>query len=456
MAVAETDIAAIRFGFGRLAHSPPTARLADLVDQVKQAPVRPAHLADIASPPRIKRYSVIARARDKNSMASVAVFKEQRHKLFVGSLMADSHAKIAQAVASPFGFVERLVQFWSNHFTVSAAVVGRVRMLAGPFEMEVIRPHLGGRFADLLIASTLHPAMLDYLNQRASVGPDSMIGKRRNKGLNENLAREVLELHTLGAEGGYTQRDVVEFARLLTGLNYDNSTGLFRFRRSAAEPGIKTILGRTYGGGRPGKGVIVAALEDLARHPATARHVARQMCVHFIADDPSPDTVARLAARFAETDGNLPDVYEALLTAPEAVARFGEKRKTPYDFLVSALRTMEVPPEWLQPVERKGRLHPNPMTLGLLLKLDEGLWRAPSPAGWPDLNDRWITPAGLADRLDWIGKVAGHAAIDEPIAFLDAVLGSTANPHVRGIIANAASRRSGLALVLASAEFNSR
>ncbi len=389
-------------------------------------------------------------------MESVSVFKKLRHQLFVGNLLADSHAKIAQAVASPFGFVERLVQFWGNHFTVSVTTVGLVRMLAGPFEMEVIRPHLGGRFADLLIASTMHPAMLDYLNQRASVGPDSRIGKRKNEGLNGNLAREVLELHTLGAEGGYTQRDVVEFARLLTGLNYDNNTGRFRFRRNAAEPGIKTILGRTYGRGRPGRQDIVAALQDLARHPATARHIARQLCVHFIADDPAPETVARLATRFTETDGNLPDVYEALLTAPEAVSRFGDKRKTPYDFLISALRTMKVPPHWLQPVDRNGRQRANPMTAGLLAKLDQGLWQAPSPAGWPDLNERWITPAGLADRLDWIGKAADHAAIDDPIAFVDAVLGSTANPHVRGIIANAASRRSGLALVLASAEFNSR
>ncbi len=456
MAVAETDIAAIRFGFGRLPDTPPTERLADLVGQVKRAPVKPPLLADIVSPPRIKQFAIINRAHDKNSMESTTVFKQERYKLFIGSFMSDSHAKLAQSVSSPFGFVERLVQFWGNHFTVSAATVGQVRMLAGPFETEVIRPHLGGRFADMLIASTMHPAMLDFLNQRASVGPDSMIGKRHNKGLNENLAREVLELHTLGAEGGYTQRDVIQFARLLTGLNYDNNTGLFHFRRGAAEPGVKTIMGKTYGGTSHGEDDIIAALEDFARHPATARHIAQKLCMHFIADDPSPETVARLAARFTETDGNLPDVYEALVTAPEAVSRFGEKRKSPYDFIVSALRTLVVPPLWLQPVEKKGHLRPNPMTVGALAKLDEGLWLAPSPAGWPDLNERWITPAGLADRLDWIGRAADNAAIAEPVTFLDAVLGSTASPHIRGIIANAASRRSGLALVLASAEFNSR
>ncbi len=384
------------------------------------------------------------------------MFRMKRRDLFYGGYLGDAHAKIAAAVASPFGFVERLVEFWSNHFTVSGFNIGLVRALAGPFEMEAIRPHLGGRFADMLVASTLHPAMLAYLNQTSSVGPDSVYGKRRNKGLNENLAREVLELHTLGAEGGYTQADVIQFARLLTGATFAFKTGAFQFRRVTAEPGSKTILGKTYGGGGHGPDDIIEALHDFARHPATARHIGGKLAVHFIADQPSADSIDKLAARFSETDGDLSKVYEVLVDLPETRERFGQKRKTPYEFLVSALKTLEVPPEWFQPEGEGKRLRPNPMTLGLLHRLDQPLWMAPSPAGWTDESDRWITPAGLAGRLEWIGKVANHIAVHEPVQYLDDVLGSLAEPGTRDIIANAASRRSGLALVLASAEFNSR
>jgi uncharacterized protein (DUF1800 family) len=456
MTIAEQDVAAVRFGYGRTPGSASVARLADLVAEVDRAPVRPPALADMASAPRIVQFATIMAALDKMNMESLNAFRMQRYDLFQGNYQRDAHARIAHSVSSPFDFVERLVQFWSNHFTVSALGAGQVKGLAGPFEMEVVRPHLGGRFADMLIASTRHPAMLIYLNQPASVGPNSAIGKRRNKGLNENLAREILELHTLGADGGYTQGDVTEFARLLTGANYSRSTGGFQFRRAAAEPDPKTILGKTYGGPRHGEADIVAALTDFARHPATARHIARKLATHFIADDPSPDSIARLAARFAETDGNLPAVYEVLVALPETVSRFGDKRKTPYEFLVSALKAVGPRPDWFQPQDNNGKLRPNPHTLGLLFKLDQGLWQAPSPAGWPDQSDRWITPAGLAGRLEWINRVGDHIATSEPVQFLDDVLGSLAAPRTREIVANAASRRSGLALVLASAEFNSR
>ena len=456
MAVDESDIAAIRFGYGRSANGNSPARLADLPGELARAPIVPAQLAGIGSVARLIAYSTIRKALDKTDRASFDMFRMKRRDLFAGSYYADANAKIAAAAASPFGFVERLVEFWSNHFTVSGFNSGFVRLLAGPFEIEVIRPNLGGRFADMLVASTLHPAMLTYLNQNASVGPDSTIGMRRNKGLNENLAREVMELHSLGAEGGYTQADVVQFARLLTGAGFSYRTGKYRFRREAAEPGTKTIMGKTYGGAMHGDDDIIAALHDFARHPATARHIATKLATHFIADEPSRDSIERLAVRFRETGGDLPRVYEVLVELPEARERFAQKRKTPYEFLVSALKTLAVPPEWYRTIKDGDRQHPNPMALGLLNRLDQRLWLAPSPAGWSDESDRWITPAGLAGRLEWISKATGHVADEEPLRFLDDVLGSAAAPNTRDIVANAASRRGGFALVLASAEFNSR
>ena len=456
MAIAQADIAAIRFGYGHSLTGSPVRELADLAGEIARAPVVPPQLAGITSAPRLVANRTIRMALDKTNEQSFSMYRMKRRELYFGTYNDDAHAKIAAAVASPFGFVERLVEFWSNHFTVSGFNSGLLHLLAGPFELEVIRPHLGGRFADMLVASTLHPAMLIYLNQTSSIGPDSVVGKRRNKGLNENLAREILELHTLGAEGGYTQADVIQFARLLTGATYSGKTGAFQFTRSHAEPGSKTILGKTYGGARHGLDDIVEALHDFARHPATARHIAGKLATHFIADQPSVDSIDKLAARFSETDGDLSKVYEVLIDLPETRERFGQKRKTPFEFLVSALKVLETPPEWLQPAGAGMKKHPNPMTLGLLRKLDQPLWMAPSPAGWTDESDRWITPAGLAGRLQWISRVTSHIAVHEPVQYLDAVLGSLATPQTRSIIANAPSRRDGLALVLASAEFNSR
>ena len=456
MAIEQGDIATIRFGFGPSASGHSPTSLADLPEQVIRAPIVPAQLSRIASASRIVAFYAVQKMLDKTNAESLKMFRMKRRDLYAGSYLGDAHAKIAAAVASPFGFVEQLVEFWSNHFTVSAFSSGQLRMLAGPFEIEVIRRHLGGRFSDMLVASTLHPAMLIYLNQTRSVGPNSMIGMRRNKGLNENLAREVLELHSLGAEGGYTQADVIQFARLLTGANVSRNSGEFHFRQAAAEPGAKTIMGKTYGGDRHGADDIIAALHDFARHPSTARHIATKLARHFIADDPGQDSINRLAARFRETDGDLPRIYEVLVDLPEARERFGEKRKAPYEFLVSALKTLDVPPQWYQPVGGGMKRHPNPMTIGLLNRLDQPLWVAPSPAGWTDESRRWLTPAGLAGRLEWIGKATAHVADREPERFLDDVLGSTATANTRSTVANAASRRSGFALVLASAEFNSR
>ena len=234
-------------------------------------------------------------------------------------LQHEATARIGAAVDAEVGFVERLVWFWSNHFCVSAE---KVNAAAGPYEREAIRPHVLGRFADMLEAVESHPAMLFYLDNVESMGPDSIAGINRDKGLNENLAREILELHTLGVRGGYSQEDVTSFAKVLTGWTWippaePEHGGDFVFARRLHEPGDQIVLGKRYsdGGAEQGRRV----LADLARHPATAQHIAQKLACHFVADDPPPTLVAKLAKTFNDTDGDLKEVSKTLLNAEEVV-----------------------------------------------------------------------------------------------------------------------------------------
>src|ERR1700678_612424 len=250
----------------------------------------------------------------------------------------EAAARIAAAVSAEIGFVERLVWFWSNHFCVSTE---KVNAAAGPYEREAIRPHVLGRFADMLEAVESHPAMLFYLDNVESMGPDSIAGITRDKGLNENLAREILELHTLGVRSGYSQTDVNSFAKVLTGWTWISPAepehgGDFVFAKRLHEPGDQTILGKRYsaGGAEQGRGV----LADLARHPATAQHIAQKLACHFVADDPPPTLVAKLAKTFKDTDGDLKEVSKALLNAEESWTPQRTKLKRPADWIVGILR----------------------------------------------------------------------------------------------------------------------
>ena len=216
-------------------------------------------------------------------------------------LLSEAKARFDAATTADIGFVERLVWFWSNHFCISAdKVVG----MAGPYEREAIRPHVLGRFADLLLAVESHPAMLFYLDNVQSMGADSVAGINRDKGLNENLARETLELHTLGVRSGYTQADVTSFANVLTGWSWiapsePDHGGEFAFVKRLHQPGDQMVLGKRY----PDTGVDQgrAVLADLARHPATAQHIADKLARHFVADNPPPTLVAKLAKTFTAT-----------------------------------------------------------------------------------------------------------------------------------------------------------
>src|SRR3984885_13533087 len=243
----------------------------------------------------------------------------------------------SNAAGPDLGFVERLVWFWSNHFCISA---DKISAMAGAYEREAIRPHVLGRFADLLLAVESHPAMLFYLDNVESMGADSIAGINRDKGLNENLARETLELHTLGVRSGYTQADVTSFAKVLTGWTWvqpgePSHGGEFIYNRLLHEPGPQTVLGKNYPQADMDQGR--AVLGDLARHPATAQHIAQQLAAHFVADEPPPSLVAKLVKSFKDSDGNLKEVAKTLIAASESWSPQRQKLKSPAQWVAAGL-----------------------------------------------------------------------------------------------------------------------
>ncbi|HLN09360.1 MAG TPA: DUF1800 family protein [Xanthobacteraceae bacterium] len=364
-------------------------------------------------------------------------------KLFLG----EAKGRVEAALGAELGFVERLVWFWSNHFCVSADKNGEVRAIAGAYEREAIRPHVVGRFADMLRAAETHPAMLLYLDNVRSIGPASVAGQNQHKGLNENLAREILELHTLGVRSVYDQDDVTNFAKIITGWTIvpfrqdPVHGGEFTFNPRMHEPGAQTVIGKTYAQGGVEQGQ--AVLADLARHPATARHVADKLVRHFVTDQPPPPLVERLAQCFLDTGGNLREVARALVMAPEAWAASRAKLKRPGEWIVAALRATGVTPPDIQPVMQAQNM------------LGEPLWRPPAPRGFSDDTASWMD--GLSERLDVATQLAGRvAALVDPPAVVETALGPLASAETRAAVARAESRPQALALLLMSAEFQRR
>ena len=362
---------------------------------------------------------------------------------------AEALARFQRAVRAEVGFVERLVHFWSNHFCVSAAKGGLVRATAGSFEREAIRPHVLGSFADMLLAVESHPAMLFYLDNAQSFGPHSVAGQRGRRGLNENLAREILELHTLGVHGGYTQADVTALARIITGWTFAGrpgrigEPGTFVFFAQAHEPGNHTLLGKLYPSGGFEQGT--AALRDLARHPATSRHIGQKFAQHFVADQPPAALVDRLAKVFRDSDGNLKALANALIDAEEAWATPLSKMRTPEQFLLCAMRAIDRMPD-----------DPGPV-LGALNTLGMPLWQPPGPNGWPDTVAAWASPEGMKLRLDVSAQIAARVKdLVNPSEILEAIAGASAARETRQAVARAESRQQGLALLLMSPELQWR
>lgn len=381
---------------------------------------------------------------------------------------ADLQSRVLSAVQSRRPFAERLVLFWSNHFTVSN-LKGTVRGLAGAMEREAIRPHIAGRFVDLLKAAATHPAMLRYLDNNASAGPNSRgvqrlksrrtpegeDAPRRRTGLNENLAREIMELHTLGVAngggeygpwGGYTQADVTAFAAVLTGWRASDrgpGAGRTAFDANWHEPGTKQLLGKRY---PEGPQALDQVLDDLARHPSTARFIATKLARHFVADDPPVPLVDRLATTFTTTGGDLAAVYRSLIEAPQSWDPAARKLKTPEEFAISTLRLLGLEERSLA----RGRE-------SALAAMGQRPQAATSPAGWPDRAEEWLGPDAVWKRVEWALRIAERAdpRLDAR-ALARASFGPRLSETTERQIERAADGQQALVLLLMSPEFQRR
>jgi uncharacterized protein (DUF1800 family) len=356
--------------------------------------------------------------------------------------LKEAKAHVDAAIGSDIGYVERLVWFWSNHFCVNADAT----VEAGGYAREAIRANVLGRFATMLLAAEGHPAMLIYLDNSRSVGPNSVAGINRNRGLNENLAREILELHTLGVRTVYTQTDVTNFAKVLTGwtiiptVSNPDHGGEFVFNKRMHEPGPQTLIGKTY----PDTGMeqARAVLADLARHPATAKHVATKLARHFIADEPPPPLVETLTQRFLDTDGDLKEMAKALVAAPESWSPVQAKLKRPGEWTIAMLRAAGFKGD-------VGRI------MRTMVRLGEPLWRPPAPKGFADDNAAWMD--GMALRLDIANAFSQRVAARlDPAELMETTLGPIASAETRRTIAGAETKPQALTLLLMSPEFQRR
>jgi uncharacterized protein (DUF1800 family) len=360
-----------------------------------------------------------------------------------------SRAWLGATTPSPFR--ERWALFWANHFTVSAVKGEDVAATAAAFEREAIRPNVFGRFHDLLAASSSHPVMLVYLDQVQSVGPNSQAGRKRaTSGLNENLGREIMELHSLGADAGYTQSDVTEFARALTGWSMGGGgappeqQGLFLYKPNVHEPGPRHVFGRAYAPGQQDQAR--AVLADFAANPHTANHVARQIATHFVSDTPPPALVQRLQRAYLDSHGDLSAVAGALITAPEAWDPAARKLKTPYEFVISSFRATGTGPSDV----RRDVINP-------LNGMGHRPFAAPQPNGWSDASADWAAPDAIIKRLTWAKNFANaNAPMGDPALTAQAALGGRLTPLTLTTVKRAETRQEAFAILLMSPEFQRR
>jgi uncharacterized protein (DUF1800 family) len=441
------EIAAIRFGFGLPATMEGPAAMVERLDGPD-----PGAAAFPGAGLRVIGPDWQAAVTAREGVRSQVVTRTQ-YRAAVRAVQAHAaravQVDLARAVAAEDGFRERLVRFWADHFTTEGRFLVDAALPAAMVE-DAIRPNVGGWFADMLVAATLHPAMLIYLDQTRSVGPGSPYGRRRGLGLNENLARELLELHSVGVGARYRQDDIRAAAEVLAGLRADAEAGV-RFDATWAEPGPARVMGRIYAS--DDMRAVRELLEDLAGHRDTARHVARKLAVHFVADDPPEDLIAAMAAVWGMR-GNLRAVCHVLLTHPAAAAPPGAKVRPPFEFVAASLRALAVPPEAIlslgRGVARRRLVLP-------LRAMGQEPFRPGGPDGWEEAAGAWINPQGLAARIAWALEQPGSLGpLPDPRALLARALGPLADDRLAWAVGAAESRAEGVALVLASPAFNRR
>ncbi len=373
----------------------------------------------------------------------------EHQKIYIDEMAA----RFAHGFTTDKPFAERLVWFWSNHFTVSSAN-GRAAPFVGAFEREAIRPHINGTFEEMTQAVVHHPAMLLYLDNAESIGPDSPAGRRTGKGLNENLGRELMELYTLGVDGGYTQADVDALAKLLTGWSIDRDGGGdtgFRFYPFRHEPGEIALRGKTYPSGYEGG---MAAVSDLARDPATARHIAGKFAIHFIGDDPPAASVAQLEKTFTDSGGNLKALAAAVVDDPAAWSQTQRKMRNPVEYVTAAYRLLNLPRSGEQPENWVKQVRG---AMGATRIMGEFPLSAPAPKGWPDVSEAWSGPDAVLDRVEWARQVGQRlpAGFDDS-AVAEMGLGPLVRPATETAMGQAATPGEAVALLLASPEFQRR
>lgn len=443
-----SHIAPIRFGYGlRLGEAPPADPAAWLEAQIA-SPAEPPTGPTSAEILRT-RFAFVEERRERDREAAQAARngttapprgRFETREAVAELQRAEYRRWMERRLGSTETFRDRLVDFWANHFTVSRRH-GVAGGLVGALEREAIRPNLTGRFADLAVAAIRHPAMLIYLDNQGSLGPNSPAGQRSRRGLNENLAREVLELHTLSPAGGYTQGDVQEFAKILTGWSVATQQEPFAFiwRGNTHEPGEKMLLGRAFPAGPDSQ---EAAIRFLATRPATYRHIAVKLARHFVADSPPPPAVRALEQALLASDGNLAAAYQALIATPEAWDPPLTKLRPPTDYVLAAARAA-------------GFDRPDIVLAGMG-QLGQALWNAAQPNGWPDQADQWAAPEALMRRVDWAYTFAGRLGRADPAAITETALGPFAKAETVDAMRRAGSVRESITILLASPEFMHR
>ncbi|WP_122074011.1 DUF1800 family protein [Pseudophaeobacter sp. EL27] len=460
--VFDPELAEIRFGCGLSPSISPLASREAMLARL-QGPDRAAEQFPIAGTETIlasvSDFARLRKLRRTKAGSSEAKQAEKDFKRFRRKHLQQRDLWFRQLllrhVTTQDSFRERLTLFWADHFTAKGKNRAMQPLAYGYIE-SAIRPNISSRFEDLLIAAVTNPLMLHYLDQFRSRGENSALNKRQGGrgGLNENLAREVLELHTLGLEGPYDQADVRQLAELFTGLSYRVNKG-FLFDEGMAEPGAETVLGRVYGGAEAELEPVLQALRDLARHPATADHIAWKLAVHFTKDQPAPELVAALSAAYRDSDGDLAQVYDVLLNHELSWEPELGNVKPPFDYMASACRGLGVDPAhltgWKPKQMRQNFIAP--------LRLMGQAWQSPvGPDGWEEADAAWITPQGLSARLRWAMAAPRRLveALPDPTDFAGHCLGSRANPWVMFVASAAETRAEAIGLVLSSPAFQRR
>jgi uncharacterized protein (DUF1800 family) len=454
------SIAVTRFGLGAR-HGEIDAAMADpkgfLKAQISAAGAEQPDGDLKSSSDNLYVYDALRRARKEARAEDAADTLKQVRTQIRDLVINEMAARGRLGATTQNGFAERWALFWCNHFTVSA-LKGASAPVVGSFEREAIRPRVFGRFEDMLLASSRHPAMLLYLDQAKSAGPDSAAGLRRKEGLNENLGREIMELHTVGLGAGYSQADVTEFARALTGWSISRGEeargaqndvgpiGTFMFRPFLHEPGARQVMGRVYR--QQGEDQARAILHDLAYHPATANHIAQKLARHFVADDPPPALVAQLQSSFIQSGGRLDVLAQTLIDAPEAWDPQAAKFKTPYEFLISSWRASGQAPDLSKPQK----------FVGSLSAMGQRPFSADSPKGWSDEAADWASSDGVVKRLAWAEQAAAVMSSQnlQPYDTAQAALGARLTPAAALAIQRAETRTEAFAILLMSPEFQRR